>query len=290
MGGQQPQQQRATKKADAKAPAALSTETALPTLGLDKQAFSSVVNKALPLSPQQILELHTLFNKTQHASTTDPGIPPRPVSRMLQVSLSPGATPPIIRESLGYVSVVGFLDKSGQPWPIEAYDIGNPNAYGIQWNQKDNLLMIQGLTQGKVANLMVKLRGLSTPVMMTLVSSQKAVDYRVDVRVPGMGPNMKTSVSGDALLPSAANPVLMNVLNGIGPDQSKNLSVSRSDSEAWLSKGKMFLRTPARVISPGWLASMASADGTTAYELQKTPLVLVSDQGKTMQLKITGFE
>jgi len=51
----------------------------------------------------------------------------------------------------------------------------------------------------------------------------------------------------------------------------------------------MYVRTNLTVLSPGWLASMTSADGTHAYEMQKSPVLLVSWHGKVMQLKVEGL-
>ena len=55
----------------------------------------------------------------------------------------------------------------------------------------------------------------------------------------------------------------------------------------WLghSQDKLFLRTHDTVLSPSWLATLSSSDGTKAYKMQRTPLVLVSAQGKIAQLK-----
>jgi intracellular multiplication protein IcmK len=42
-------------------------------------------------------------------------------------------------------------------------------------------------------------------------------------------------------------------------------------------------------LSPGWIGSMTSADGTHAYEMHKSPVLLVSWHGKVMQLKVEGL-
>ncbi len=252
------------------------------------QAFSNLVSNALPMTPEEIVKLHSLFNATQRAASTIPGVPPRPVSRTVTINLSPGATPPVVRLYAGFVSTLVFVDSTGAPWPIEAYDLGNPKAFNISWNRKNNMLMIQALTLATVANLMVKLRTQQTPVMITLVPDQQAVDYRVDLRVPGLGPEANAMPSGDGL-PDAANPVLLNILNGIAPLGSKVLHVTGASCQAWLIDHKLYLRSRFKVISPGWLASMTSADGTNAYELQRTPYVLLTGHGKTIPIRISGF-
>ena len=75
------------------------------------------------------------------------------------------------------------------------------------------------------------LKGQDTPVMITLMPGQRAVDYRVDMRVPGLGPNASPTMSS---LPESANPQLLNFLNGIPPNAAKALTVDGGPGQAWL--------------------------------------------------------
>jgi intracellular multiplication protein IcmK len=43
------------------------------------------------------------------------------------------------------------------------------------------------------------------------------------------------------------------------------------------------------LLSPGWMATVSSPDGMHAYQLQRTPNLLVSQNGKVVQLKVEGF-
>lgn len=259
------------------------------TNSMYEEAFSGVVNQMLPMSPEQISRLRLIFNETQRAAATPPGVPPRPATTSVLVNLSPQATPPVIRLGAGYITSLVFIDSTGQPWPIAAYSIGDPTAFNIQWDKTGNTLLIQAASYYKRSNLAVILKNLNTPVMLTLLSGQEAVDYRVDLRVPGMGPNAMLIQSG---LPESANPVLLDVLNGIPPKGSKTLRVTGGDCQAWLLGNKLFLRTTLDVISPAWKSVMSSIDGTHAYELQPAPVILALQRGKdkTLILSIEGFE
>lgn len=255
---------------------------------IDAKAFEELERQMYPLTPAQIHQLKKKYEQKEFATAASAGTPPKPVATSLFVNLSPGSTPPAIRLSQGFVSSLVFLDSSGAPWPISAYDLGDPNAFNIQWDKKGNTLMIQALKLYNYGNLAVRLRGLNTPVMLTLVPGQKEVDYRIDLRVQGYGPNAKDLPMGDGL-PPHANDLLLHVLDGVPPPGSQRLTVSGGDARAWLYKNRMYVRTNLTVLSPGWLASMTSADGTHAYEMQKAPILLVSWHGKVMHLKIEGL-
>lgn len=260
-----------------------------PAGGMYDEAFSGVVGQMLPMSPEQINRLRSIFNESQKAAAMPPGIPPRPVTSSVLVNLSPQASPPVIRLGAGYISSLVFMDSTGQPWPIQSYSIGDPTAFNIQWDKKSNTLLIQASSFYKRSNLAVILNGLDTPVMLSLLSGQEVVDYRVDLRVPGLGPNAVFVQNG---LPDSANPILLDVLNGIPPKGSKTLKVSGGDCQAWLLNNRLFLRTSLDVISPAWKSVMSSADGTHAYELQVAPVVLALQRGKdkTLILTVEGFE
>lgn len=255
---------------------------------IDNKAFKDMTRSLYPLTPEQIVRLKQIYNTSEYAQASTAGTPPKPTATSQFVNLSPGSTPPVIRLSQGFVSSLVFLDSTGAPWPIAAYDLGDPGAFNIQWDKTSNTLMIQAMKLYNYGNLAVRLRGLNTPVMLTLIPGQKAVDYRVDLRVQGYGPNAKSMPMEEGIPPSASD-LLLHVLDGVPPPGSKRLVVSGGDARAWLLSEKMYVRTNLTVLSPGWLASMTSADGMHAYEMQKSPVLLVSWHGKVMQLKVEGL-
>ncbi len=251
-------------------------------------AFEGLTQQLFPLSPDEIIRVKQMYHTNEYAQASPAGTPPKPTATSQFVNLSPGSTPPVIRLSQGFVSSLVFLDSTGAPWPISAYDLGDPASFNIQWDKTSNTLMIQASKLYNYGNLAVRLRGLNTPVMLTLIPGQKAVDYRVDLRVQGYGPNAK-SMPMEEGIPPAANDILLHVLDGVPPQGSARLTVSGGDARAWLLNDRMFVRTSLTILSPGWIGSMTSADGTHAYEMQKSPVLLVSWHGKVMQLKVEGL-
>ncbi|CAL7959965.1 intracellular multiplication protein IcmK [Gammaproteobacteria bacterium] len=262
----------------------------VPQPSLYDQAFSGVVGQLLPMTPDQVVKLREVFTASQQAAANPPGVPPRPTSTSLLVNLSPQAVAPVIRLGAGYITSLVFIDATGQPWPIAAYSVGDPASFNIQWDRKGNTMLVQSATFYKRSNLAVILRDLNTPVMITLISGQEAVDYRVDLRIPGVGPNAVFIQNG---IPDAVNPILFDVLNGIPPRGSKELKVSGGGvTQAWLLNKKLYLRTNLTVTSPGWQATMSSIDGTHAYQLQPSPVILALQNGKDkiLTLTIEGLE
>lgn len=279
-----------TPSDNSKEPTGITSE---PVASADKDtveslAFDGVTQQLFPLSPEEIVRVKQMYHTNEYAQASPAGTPPKPTATSQFVNLSPGSTPPVIRLSQGFVSSLVFLDSTGAPWPISAYDLGDPTAFNIQWDKTSNTLMIQASKLYTYGNLAVRLRGLNTPVMLTLIPGQKAVDYRVDLRVQGYGPNAK-SMPMEEGIPPAANDILLHVLDGVPPQGSSRLIVSGGDARAWLLNEKMYIRTNLTILSPGWIGSMTSADGTHAYEMQKSPVILVSWHGKVMQLKVEGL-
>ena len=265
-----------------------SKPTAVSDEVIDERAFDGLTKQLFPLSGDKIIELHKDYQNTEFAVAAAAGTPPKPTATSQFVNLSPGSTPPVIRLAQGFVTSLVFLDSTGAPWPISAYDLGDPTSFNIQWDKVSNTLMIQAMKLYNYGNLAVRLKGLNTPVMLTLIPGQQAVDYRVDLRIQGYGPNANNLPLEEGIPPNA-NDILLHILEGVPPPGSQRLTVTGGDARAWLLGDKIFVRTNLTVLSPGWLGSMTSADGMHAYEMQKSPVLLVSWHGKVMQLKVEGL-
>lgn len=255
---------------------------------VNNQAFAMTARNMIPLSPDQIKTLHYAFDRSQQASAEYPGVPPKPTSSSLIVNLSPGAVPPTVRLRQGFITSVVFVDATGAPWPIQAFDLGNQKSFNVQWDQKGNTLLVQALGRYNSGNLAVMLKGLNTPIMVTLMPGQRAVDYRIDMRVPKMGPEANPNLAG---LPQTENSSLMSVLDGVPPTGAHALIIHGADAQAqaWLLKGHIYMRTRMSILSPAYISTMSSADGTHAYEIQSTPVILALSRGQTIKMTIEGL-
>jgi intracellular multiplication protein IcmK len=252
---------------------------------LAEQAFNKLLQKNMPLTPNQVLRLRKQIDLAQRAAAVTANTPPKPVSTTLMINLAPGATAPAIRLSQGYVSSLVFIDSTGAPWPISGYQIGNPKATNIQWDGKSNILLLQAVTAYSDSNLVIRLANLDTPITLELISGQPVVDFRVDIHVSGLGPKAKENNSIETL-PAEANQLLLNILDGISPEHAKMLTIKGGDCQGWLLDGKMYLRTRFTILSPGWLAKINSSDGMQAYEMPQSSSVLISRNGEPVELTI----
>ncbi|MAZ44759.1 MAG: type IV secretion protein IcmK [Legionellales bacterium] len=251
-------------------------------------AYRKMLELNLPLSPDQIEKLRKLYDVTQQAAFATPAPPPIPVSSSMAVNLGPGQQPPVIRLASGFVTSLVFVDVTGSNWPIVSYGIGNPEAFNIQWDNDTNAIFIQAMKSYSHGNLAIRLKNLDTPVMISLVSGQKEVDYRVDMQVQQRGPNAVVPyMSMDYSLDRSD--ILVNFLDAIPPKDSTRLDVGTQYGMAWMHNGRMYFRTKLTLLSPAWGASVSSADGTRVYELAPTPMLLASDEGRTVSIHVEGL-
>lgn len=255
---------------------------------LSTDAFNSLMQQNSPLTPRQVVRLHQLVDESQRAASISPTVPPKPVSSTIMINLAPGATPPAIRLARKHVTSLVFVDSTGSPWPISSFDVGDAKAMNTQWDGKSNILLIQAVTPYDDSDLVIRLVGLPTPITLELVPGQRVVDARTDIHVPGIGPNSKDIPMGTSL-PNSADQMLLDVLDGIAPPASKQLSIKGGNCQGWFLGDKMFLRTRLTLLSPGFVGRMKSPDGMIAYELQLSSSVLVSQYGQPIELKVEGF-
>ncbi|MGE3318814.1 MAG: DotH/IcmK family type IV secretion protein [Candidatus Berkiella sp.] len=256
------------------------------------QAFGTLIDEVLPMSPDQIVKIHKYYDLTLQARATPPNPTPIPAIRSETISTEPGSDIPVVRLSAGFVTSILFTDANcGSPWKLRSYSIGDPGTFNIQWDHKGNTIFIQSLKPYAHGNLAIQLWGLDTPIMLTLVSGPRMLDSRVDFKVPGRNPDCEAPpiISGGISSVANVNSMLINILDGVPPRGSIKLHVAGGPGEAWLVDNKIFFRTKLTLLSPAWVSSVSSPDGTHVYELMLTPSILASENGKTIDIKLSGL-
>lgn len=252
-----------------------------------EQAFEAALNGLVPLEPDEIREVLKKYDKTREAIETPYYPYPKPTVSVLPVSLDPGAPLPELKLATGHVSTVSILDATGEPWPIE--DISWAGDFQFAEAQAGgHIFRITPLSEFAHGNLSMRLVGLKTPITVTLKTQREVVQYRVDIRMPRPGPNAQTPLIDRNQGLQAGDTLITTILDGTAPSQVEKLKVSGVDGRttAYRSNGMVYLRTPLTLLSPGWISSARSGDGTSVFVLNDTPLVLLSDEGKMQRARL----
>ncbi len=248
---------------------------------LRDEAFDASLTGMLPLTPAEIRRFLEAYDETQEAVQTPHYDYPDPVLGLETLSLEPGQAPQEVNAAVGFVTTVNFVDLSGEPWPIQ--DIGWAGEFEIlQPEQGGNVIRITPLSEFARGNMSVRLVGLKAPVVITIKTVRDKVHYRLDLRVPDYGPGGTPPVIDTGVQTVAGSSEIVAFLEGVAPERSEKLIVSGVDgrSSAYKLDGKTYFRTPLTLLSPAWTSSVKSADGTTVYELDDAPVLLLSDNGE----------
>ena len=271
----------------AEAAAAADATKAQAEAKMNDRAYNSAVKGLFPMSPDQINGVMKKMEDTQNASVPPSYGQPKPDVAVNTINLDPGVAPPEIQVAVGYVSTLTILDATGQPWPI--IDIGVGGNFDIPAPEANgHIIRITPMTRYGYGNLSVRLKDLATPITFRLSAGGDIVHYRYDARIPRNGPNAKVSLIERQKI-TAGDDVIMSVLDNAIPSGAKKLKVSGTDrrTAAYKVSDRTFVRTPLSMISPSWDASVSSADGMTVYEVGDTPVVLLSDAGQLVRVRLT---
>ena len=258
--------------------------TELPPLPSD---FDTAVQRNLGMTPEQIRMLRSMLDDRQRAASEMPN-PPKSVTGSVSVSMSPGSSPPVVRPFYGVSTSLVVLDSTGAPWPVENFSVGNRQLYTVERldGPGGSTFTISPTQQYGQSNMILKLAGAPTPVVVNLVSGQNVHDARVEARVQGRGPN--ASVSSASIVPGVDSR-LLSVLDGV-PPEGRSINVGGdANSKAWLMpSGRVWLRTHLTVVSPAPIAFVSAADGTRVYELMPAAKVLGMQGDQFVTIDLNG--
>lgn len=254
-------------------------------LNTKQEAFNQLLEEVNPFTEKQIEELKEAERLNKGAMQKQYSTP-NPVSNTIQVDLSPGAQPPVVRAHTNFVSALVFSDSNGQKWPIIDYNLAGGKKFNIKWDRASNVMFLQANAEFASANMVVRLKDLDPPVTIMLVSGQKYVDYKLDLQVMSSGPNSTDPIPGDHIKKSLAKPALISALDGINPKEYAELKTSTPEVRAWRKKDSIIVRSKLALLSPGWSESLSSSDGTKVYLVNVTPKLLLSSNGKIITVTI----
>ena len=260
-----------------------------------QKAYELAIQSLLPLRPYEIRGLLEKFDRTQESVNVP--VYPAPKAKMVveNISLDPGTEPAVINLSYGHVTTLSLLDVTGAPWPIE--DISWAGDFEItetSAGEGSHILRISPRTEYSSGNMSMRLLTLNTPVIISMQTNRDLVHYRFDAVIPQRGPFAETPLIDRVSAPSAqaGSDELSAILQGIIPNGANRLNVSGSDrrTSAYTLGGQTYVRTPLTLLSPSWTNSVASADGMRVYTVKNSPVLLLSDAGKVVRVRLSKRE
>lgn len=260
-----------------------------PLPDINQTAYKEVVQEAAPLSPEQIKGLRKIVDDAERAASAQPRFFPKIVTNSVQVSLSPGQTPQVVRLYSGFVTTLLIVDQVGNPLIVKDVTVGNEDKnFTVTWSKEaetvgSNYVKLSPKTTYAYGNVSINLAGINVPVSLTLVSGQREVDDRVDVRVQGVGNIVQNT------LPKGVEPVVLDMLAGFGPKDSTTLKTSNPDVKAWEYNDKFYVRTNFSLLSPAYLSMQKSADGAAVYEIPRTPVLIALSNGAAVTINLSGY-
>ena len=259
-----------------------------------QEAFDAALDGMLPLTPEEIEILLQRYDTVQETVMIPPDRP-KPIVAVETASLDPGSAPLTVKVAKGNVSTVSFLDISGAPWPVE--DITWAGDFQVIESGTDDgthILRITPLSDYAYGNISVRLSGLATPLILTLATARDEVPYRFDAIVQEYGPFASAPLIQRRAGPTAGGAELSRVLEGVVPERLARLAVSGVDgrTSAYAEPGGdvTYVRTPLTLLSPGWNAHVASADGMKVYTIGNAPVLLLSDKGRMVRAYLSERE
>lgn len=257
--------------------------------------FNEAMKVVAPFAPSQIREMRGSLEETRKAKAYEP-VRAIPQISSVSVDLSPGASIPVLRVMPGEISNLVVLDSTGAPWPlIAAPKISKPEIFTAEWLKDSHIVVVSTISAYDSGNLTVFLKGSPTPVVIKLVTGEpdgeneksRTVDARLDMRVPGRGPNAKEALMGPGKI-ALYDETLQAFLDGIPPKDARLVEPHGdvpSHTKVWQYNGDIFVRTQ-QDIQTAFDQSLASGDGTKVYRLPATPFITLSQMGQSVTLQL----
>lgn len=257
---------------------------------LRQEAFDASIESILPLRPGEIRELLRRFDETQTAVQQPIKKPPKPEVVVETVSIDPGSKPTVVKVSEGYVTTINFVDQTGAPWPIEDMTwAGDFEVIDSTQGEASHFVRVAPETGFAYGNISIHMLALQTPIIITLEENPDVVYYRFDAIIPEAGPMAKVPIIETGLATAAGDVSMTSILEGVVPQNAIRLGVSGVDGRtaAYKYNGMTYLRTPLTLLSPAWVSSASSADGMRVYALDHAPVLLLSDKGRMVRVKLS---
>lgn len=266
---------------------------------IDDLTTEKVLRDQFPLTESDGITIREKFleqDRIKSAPIKEPEI----LFRSINIETSKPGENKVVYLSPNYVSTLLFIDKSGQPWPIETYTIAlGDKIYDQDLNKSSIVIAPKNVNYGR-GNMVVMLKGAKSPIIMSIEISPDKVDFKAEVRVSDYGPNSQPVVYRSpnakqdlSFMGSYVKDDLYSMLEGISPPDAtyqKRKTSLPQDVEVWVKDKIMHIRTKDVLISPSLIpadySKMQSNDEIFLYTVPYMPVVVLSRHGQIVQVKI----
>jgi len=252
------------------------------------EAFKVVLKTLMSMSPDEIRALHESLDGTQRAAATSGPNRPKPKQTQLDVAIKPGNGNPMLALYKDYVTPISVFDVTGHPWPIDKVVNGNPTDFTIDKPVDDaHYIYVRPNTMYAQGNAVIYLKGYSMPLVIDLAAGTSDLNSSVRLRLASRGP-ASPPPSAEAGMPIVGDAVLNNFLHGIPPASADELRVTGMTGQAWRYNSHLYIKSRNIVRSPGCIQYSVDDDATgmNICELPDVPLVIVSENGKTVNVTL----
>lgn len=254
----------------------------------------NALDQSAPMTAEEITQLMRKLYERQRATQQNiTGVAPaKPITSVEMLDLSPGATPPVIRVTLGQGTVLSFSDSAGRPWPIADNMNFNQRAYEAKLIGPH--LYSVTLKTREPANLTIVLKDLARPIVITALPATDETDYLKEYTVPrfvdGVPPASVAASSREGSIAFNA-PELINFLYRTPPKSARTLTVAGLPGVmAWQIAGnKVVLRTAGQVVIPAFSRRHSGTDGVSVFELPLSPVVSITEGGALHRVSLGGY-
>lgn len=279
------------------------------------EAEDDAEHDAIPFTPEEILRLGKRLKAVSRAKEQVITEFAAPNSRpAIRVSFAPGQQTSLIFTTKGYPTALSFVDNTGQPWPIawntsgnsanpdgstncasgKGTTSGNPAVettgfYTCVPFKGSNTINIEPISLQPRGGLLVTLKGAPKPVSFLLIAGRGSYDDNLTIRISEAGPNAKEAIDTRPSAPATAEPYMNAMLSGIPPAAAIPQvveGVSPDDVRAWRIGNELYLRTRLLLMTPSSDSIEHGEGGYTLYAFHESPVVLLSNAGRTLSAHI----
>jgi len=262
-------------------------------LPLPSPAMAYAQGQVMPLSPAETGELHRSLDELQR-NEGRPVVSAVPRISSLTVSLSPGASLPLLRVLPNFPGTVAFTDETGAPWNIAAPPVnGNGDGFAVHYIPDSPSMVVEARRPYDTGTVTVYLQGLAVPVVLSLASGEpdnrgksQLTDSRLDLRIPQRGPAARALPQGREKV-GLYNADLQAFLDGVPPDSARRITTVGDVplTTVWQQGDDLYIRSRSE-LRDSFEQTLSSADGTHVWKLPVTPEVAFSVMGKTTSLTL----